>query len=446
MVLPKFAKQFDFDDWSFDHHSGELRLNYQLEKYGKVTERYHFGAISGERFLGIQVALKKAIQLLHWMAGVSYYKTGLAQDIVFTGELPNRSAASWLQQTWYHGLGELAYQHGISLADHIQVRSTDNQWHPEPIELQPRSLVAIGGGKDSLVSIELLKQHGEDISLFMVGQSEFIESVAATTDCSLLQVKRYLDPRLGEINADDVFNGHVPITAINNCVAAIAALLHDYDAVVFSNEASANQPNVITEAGEQINHQYSKSFAYEQQWQKLIHDYITPDLKVFSLLRPFSELAIVRYFSQLSEYFPVFSSCNRNFHLAGSQNQHGHWCGQCPKCHFVFLILAPFVDQKTVLAIFKNNFLDDVSNEQSFRELLGLSGIKPFECVGEIHESRLALQWLSEHPDWIDVKLVQVLSSEIEIVCEDEIEDMMSFHDVHLIPNRFLSALDKMRR
>ena len=445
MASPQFAQRFSFDDWHFDPHSGTLQLHYALEKFGQVTECYQFGQADEKHLAQIQPALNKAIQLLHWMAGVSYYKTGLAQHIDFAGEQPNAAVAEWLRQTWYHGLGELAYQHNISLAGHIHIPASENHWQPQRLKLQQRALVAIGGGKDSLVSIELLKQQGHDLSLFMVGQSEFIQSVSQATHCPLMQVTRRLDKRLAEINSQNVFNGHVPITAINNCVALISALLHDYDAVVFSNEASANHPNVITASGEQINHQYSKSFAYEQQWQQLIDAFITPDLQVFSLLRPFSELAIVRQFSQLKDYFPVFSSCNRNFHLTGSRNQQGHWCGQCPKCHFVFLTLAPFVDLQTLLDIFGSNYLDDMAHEQSFRELVGLSGIKPFECVGEIRESRLALQWLAEQPAWADVQLVRLLSLEMPALTDAEAADVMAFQTSHRVPERFLPALDMMR-
>ena len=445
MTSTQFAEHFTFDDWTFNPDAGELHLHYVLEKHGRVSEKYVFGTVSADRLLQIGPAFNHAAQLLHWMAGVSYYKTGLAEDIRFQQQLPNADVAKWLQDTWYHGLGELAYENGLSLAQHIHIESTTNTWETLDLDLQKRSLVAIGGGKDSLVSIELLKQHNEDISLFMVGQSEFIQSVAAATDRPIIQVKRFLDPKLAAINAAGAFNGHVPITAINNCVAVLVALLFDYDAVVFSNEASADQPNVVTGAGESINHQYSKSFAYEKQWQQLIERYVSPDIKVFSLLRPFSELAIVRQFAQLKEYFPVFSSCNRNFHLSGSQNQNGHWCGQCPKCHFVFLTLAPFIDQHTLLSIFGDNLLARDQHESSYRELLGLSGIKPFECVGEIDESRLALQWLAREPDWMEVHLVKKLWSELSPLSNAQSQDIMGFHDQHLIPPRFLSALQPMR-
>ena len=445
MISTQFAEHFTFDDWTFYPETGELHLHYVLENHGRVSEKYVFGAISADRLLQIKPAFNHAVQLLHWMAGVSYYKTGLARNICFQQQKPNLDTAKWLQDTWYHGLGELAYENGLSLAQHIHIESTDNTWSALSLDLQKRSLVAIGGGKDSLVSIELLKQQGEDISLFMVGQSEFIRSVAAATDRPIIQVKRFLDPKLAAINAAGAFNGHVPITAINNCVAVIAALLFDYDTVVFSNEASADQPNVVTETGESINHQYSKSFAYELQWQQLIKRYVSPDISVFSLLRPFSELAIVRQFAQLKEYFPVFSSCNRNFHLSGTQNQNGHWCGQCPKCHFVFLTLAPFVDQHTLLSIFGDNFLAHDQHESSYRELLGLSGIKPFECVGEIDESRLALQWLAQHPDWADMYLVKKLWPELSPLSDEHSQRIMDFRNQHLIPARFLSALAPMR-
>lgn len=395
-----FNGQFTFLDWSFDPQSGVLNCHYLDHEFGEFVESFVFSGFSDARYNSIQESMDVAFDCLFWMAGVSYYKTSLAKSIIFKNKQPNTEQAAWLKQTWQAGLAELAFENGLGWLDHIEIKGNERTKNIATMDLKPRSLVAIGGGKDSLVSIESIKQMNEEATLFMVGQNKFIQSVAEKTGLNLLSVSRQVDSRLKSANENGAFNGHIPITAINACVAVVAALLFDYDAVVFSNERSADVGNVKAENGQWINHQYSKSLAYEQSWQNIINNDISDSLHCFSLLRPFSELAIIQKFAFLKQYFPFFSSCNRNFHLTGSQNGDKHWCGQCPKCAFVFLCLAPFISQDELLGIFQKNLFNDLSLEPLFESLLGIEGLKPFECVGEQQECRLAVNLLSDHSDW----------------------------------------------
>ena len=431
----KFGAKFNFKSWELDPLSGLLTLCYESSDYGLFTEKYIFQNMDTQRYLGNQAQIDTAIDCLYWMAGVSYYKTSLAQQIEFDGNQPNIQQAHWLTETWQAGLAELAYQNNLSWLDHIQVDGIEKSDQITPVKLAARSLVAIGGGKDSLVSIEAIKAMNEEANLFMVGQSEFIKSVAEHTALPLLNIAREVDPKLKKVNAMGAFNGHVPITAVNACVAVVAALIYDFDSVVFSNERSADTGNIEAESGQWINHQYSKSFLYEMTWQQIITKDITPNLHCFSLLRPFSELAIVQQFSHLTDYFPHFSSCNRNFHLTGSQNESHHWCGSCPKCAFVYLCLAPFISKQSLLDVFKKELFNDEKLMPLFESLLGISGIKPFECVGEEQECRLALKLLSQHIEWQNHEKIlhwQALLPNIEI----QATDVLHASDKHLIPDK----------
>ncbi len=397
---PNFGARFSFESWTFDVETGLLCFYYKDSEFGDFEESFIFSGVDKTRYHQHQNSIDSAINCLFWMAGVSYYKTSLARRIVFNNEKPNQEQAIWLTQTWQAGLAELAYENGLGWLDHIEIHGESTELFLNTVKLKQRSLVAIGGGKDSLVSVEAIKAMNEPASLFMVGQSAFIKSVAEETDLPLLSIGRKVDARLKSANEKGAFNGHIPITAVNASVAVLAALLYDFDTVVFSNERSADVGNVQAENGSWVNHQYSKSLVYEQSWQNIIHNHIASDLHCFSLLRPFSELAIVQRFATLKQYFPFFSSCNRNFHLAGSQNSEHHWCGECPKCAFVFLCLAPFVTRDELLGIFRKDLFVDSDLLSLFDSLLGIEGLKPFECVGEQQECRLAVHLLTEHPDW----------------------------------------------
>lgn len=443
------GSSFEFKSWHFDPQSGQLDLYYKDSKYGDFCERFFFPEFEDKpvarQYARRQVVIDQAIEQLFWMVGVSYYKTQLADNLAFQGGMPAPEQALWLTQTWQSGLAELAHQNDLPWLSQIEFPSDTKMVEQADFQsLRPRSLVAIGGGKDSMVSIEFLRQQKEDVCLFMVGNSTFIKTVAAQTGHNLLQIKRQVDSGLKDANDAGAYNGHVPITAINSCVAAVSALLYDFDAIVFSNERSADVGNVQTETGQWVNHQYSKSFEFEQAFQQLINKHLASDLSYFSLLRPFSELAIVKQFAKLTDYFPHFSSCNRNFHLAGSRNQSGHWCGQCPKCAFVFLILAPFISRVQLEQIFGANLLSDESLLPLYQELLGLEGIKPFECVGEVEESLWALKQLAVDPEWSGVKMIEALVQQIDVATTAE--DFMLFEnsDKHQLPEKrnFQKVLD----
>lgn len=429
-----FHNTFKFLDWSWQ--SNQLHLNYDLETVGVVTEVLSFPEFDKELFQSRKTTISKACDLLHWLCGVSYYKAGLAKSIQFQNKEPSKETAQFLQETWIHGLGELAYENQVSLAIQFPF---DNDAPKAPSELKNknRALLPFGGGKDSLVSLEQLKSMGKDFDLFMVGNAELMQKQAKGLNLNLVQVKRKIDLKLIEYNKQGAFNGHVPITSINSALAMLSALLLDYNAVIFSNERSADSPNVTLKDGTKINHQYSKSFEFESNFSELFKQEITPSIKYFSLQRPNSELQILKSFSQYPQYFKGFSSCNRNFHLQGSQNTNSLWCGDCPKCRFTFLGLAPFVTKGDLVEIFGSDLLHDNEQKQGFEELLGLSGIKPFECVGEIQECQIALQMISDRVDWQDSSLVKRLRSKVPQYSKTAIDKVFEPSLKHLIPKGY---------
>ncbi|WP_343231968.1 hypothetical protein [Tahibacter amnicola] len=262
----------------------------------------------------------------------------------------------------------------------------------------------IGGGKDSLVSVELLKRHGEDATAVWVGNSPLIAACAARTGLPTRNIERQLAPELFEYNKLGAYNGHIPVTAINSAILAVAAVLYDFDSIVFSNERSASSATLEYD-GQPVNHQWSKGWEFEQRLAAWLRTHVAADLNYTSLLRPVSELAVTRLFAQHSRYDDVFSSCNRNFRILGPRPA-DRWCGQCPKCHFVFLALAPFVPKPRLLSIFGRNLLDDESQAPGFDALMEFAAHKPFECVGEGRESRAAMLALSQRPEWREDALV----------------------------------------
>ncbi|MFB3077797.1 MAG: endonuclease domain-containing protein, partial [Lysobacterales bacterium] len=307
--------------------------------------------------------------------------------------------------------------------------------------LPERALVAIGGGKDSLVGLHLIQQAGIDVQPICVGQSSLIGDTVKAAGLPLLRIERTLAPELAEMNRLGAWNGHVPVTAINSAILLCASVLYGFAYIVFSNERSADEATVVLSDGTAINHQYAKSSAFETGLRDVIASQVSPDIEYFSILRPFSELEIVRRFCALSEFHSVYSSCNRNFHIDGSRIE-GRWCLDCPKCRFTALSLALFLPPGQVAGMMGGDLLDSGDQADGFRALCGLGRDKPFECVGETGESRAAMAALVASEDWCDHAVVIALAAEIEKVTVPALAGLLAPSGNHSIPALVLSQLD----
>jgi len=432
---PRQARAFRF--LGCEYAAGTARLRYAFDDGPELVEQIEFPdapALKPER----ETAFMAALHLLHLIAGVSYYKAGVPGEITVDSAPLDRATAELLDEIYLHGLAEFAYQNKLDLRGKIRFLSFDR--HPgesrDPVtsvtpakaldsgfrrndekkasalNLPRRTLVPIGGGKDSLVSVEMLKSIDEPMTAVWVGDSALIAACAQRTGLPLLNIKRRLAPELFEYNRLGAWNGHIPVTAINSAILLCAAIVYGYDAIAFSNERSASEATLEYE-GQQVNHQWSKSIDFERRLREYTKSHIAAELDYFSLLRPWSELAVTRAFAEGSAYDDVFSSCNRNFRIRGERPA-DRWCGQCPKCHFVFLALAPFVAKPRLLAIFGRNLLDNAALARGFDALLEYRDHKPFECVGEGRESRAAMHFLAQRPEWREDALVARYVEEIE--------------------------------
>ncbi len=421
VIQPRLTKVFRFVRCSYA--DGVAKLVYAFDEGEELIERIRFPlapTLPAERAAAFNAALK----LLHLIAGVSYYKAGVPPTLEVVDGPLDVATADLLDALYLHGLAEFAYRNGLDLRERIAFprlgaersarsrvdASGSSRSHAGPaavadaLNLPRRTLVPIGGGKDSLVAIEAIKSIGGAATAVWVGNSPLIAACAERTGLPMLNIGRELAPGLFELNRLGAWNGHIPVTAVNSAILVVAALLYGFDSIAFANERSASAAT-LEYAGQQVNHQWSKGYAFEQLLGDWLHTHVAADLNYCSLLRPYAELAITRAFARLAPYFEVFSSCNRNFKLRGPKPA-DRWCGQCPKCHFVFLALAPFVPKPRLLQIFGRNLLDDEQQASGFDALLEYHEHKPFECVGEAAEARAAMFALSQRPEWQEDALI----------------------------------------
>jgi len=405
-------RTFRFVRCSFDAETGVARLVYALDDGPELTETVTVPGAPFALDATRAQAVEQAVRLLHLITGVSYYKAAVPNEIRIDGYAIDAATAVLMEQVYVHGLGEFAYRNGLSLHGRVRFPVGAPASSAAPAAgLREHGLVAIGGGKDSLVSIEALRGAGIEQTVTWIGGSQLIAACAARTGLPTLNIGRALAPELFEYNRQGAWNGHIPVTAINSAIMVLAALLHGVDQVVFSNERSASYGSMIPGTGE-VNHQWSKGWAFESAFGAHVQSHVAADLQYYSLLRPLSELAVARQFARTDHYDAHFSSCNRNFHLLGERPTN-RWCGVCPKCHFVFLALAPFMPKPRLVGIFGRNLLDDANQTAGFDALLEYQDHKPFECVGEGQESRAAMATLGDRPEWREDVIVARFNHEI---------------------------------
>jgi len=283
------------------------------------------------------------------------------------------------------------------------------------------------------VTVECLKQAGEPLVLFELGNAGPIEATIAQTGLPAIRVTRRLDPALFALNEAGALNGHVPITGILSMIVLACAIIHGFDAIAMSNEHSASAPNIAD-----VNHQYSKSFEFEHAFGRFLERHVVEGVRYFSLLRPLSEVAIARRFARHTDYLPVFRSCNTAFRQS-PERRGTNWCCDCPKCRFVFLALAPFMPRQRLIATFGRDLLDDTAQIDGFAELCGLQRHKPFECVGEIEESATVLAHLANLADWRDDVVVRALAPRLQA---GDFAALFALRGPHLVPERYVAMLD----
>jgi len=384
--MSRYAK-FIFDRYEFDKTTGQLKLYYGYDDALQFCESYHFDFQFVEHD---EAVLDRALQLLFFMAGVSYYKLYLAPEITVNSGVIDEVTAAFLGKTYSRGLGEFFYVNKLDPKTSVTFPINSPGLQPLPFKGLDGQLIGLGGGKDSLVSVELLRAQPR-VATWSLNHRSQLEPLAQRVGLPHFWVAREWDKQLAELNKQGALNGHVPISAIFSCVGNIVGILSGYRDLVVSNESSASEPT-LNYQGVDINHQYSKSLEYEQDFQACLSHLFGDGLRYYSYLRPFSELRIAELFAPtgFDKYLGVFSSCNRAFRHGEHQM---FWCGECAKCAFVCLILPPFVESSALLSLWGGkNLLLEPGLDGTYRQLLGIAGTKPLDCVGEVKEARAAMR------------------------------------------------------
>ena len=394
MKKAPIAKNFVFTSYQLQPEKKQAVFGYAIEFENRPALEFFETIIFPKQisFENIPAELlENVLQGVHLMLGISYYKLYCPPKIKLF-KLISKEQAEFFNVVYRKGLGEFFFQNKIDPRGLVEF-PYDKKVKNKSFSLKQKSrmLVGIGGGKDSIVAGELLKENGQKITALLIEtqqSSPISDTVVKTMDIPALKVQRLLDKKIFE-KFEGAYNGHIPISAIFAFVGYLTAVLYDYSSVVVGNEFSSNFGNIRFK-GESVNHQWSKSMEFEKLFQQYSKEFFSPDVTYFSLLRQFYEIRIAQIFARQQKYFASFSSCNRNFKVHKNR-QEKLWCGECAKCVFVFTLLAAFLKKLELLKIFGKNLFDDRNLLPLFEDVLGFGKMKPFDCVGTFDESRAAM-------------------------------------------------------
>lgn len=388
--LRKEYPTFVYRAFNLGDENGKLKVTYEFVLGDETVFRpvwifpYPPKAIESDRYAK---TLKRILFLLGCVELVSYWKAACPPKVVIEcGKLTDEET-KWFKKLFFNGLGEFFYRNGIETDEDsfMTVESRGDVFEKETFaDIFTGNLIPVGGGKDSVVTMELLRPHRDENKVFMInslGSAVETARIAGYGEKDTVAPERRLDLKIVELNSRGFLNGHTPFSAIVAFSALFCAFAERKRYIVLSNESSANDVYV---KGTTVNHQYSKSIEFENDFRRLIRDFVCDKIEYFSLLRPLNEWNIIRIFIRYPQYLFAFRSCN----LGSKKNI---WCGKCSKCLFVYIMLSPFVEKEKLDGIFGHDLLDDPDMLKYFDGLVSEQFDKPFECIGTREEINAAL-------------------------------------------------------
>ena len=419
-ALRKEFSTFTFESQTVKRENGVLSLAFDFN----LDDRFHFRptlVIPARPFFDWEGIPEEQLQALVFQIGmtemVSYWKIACPKRVVVKPFALTESQKAFWKKLYYNGLGEFLYLNGIAVSENelMEIDAVGRKVFAEVnLPLEEKTLVPVGGGKDSVVTLECLRQEMPVTPLIVNPRGATLNCVktAGYKEDEFIVINRTLDPTMLKLNAEGYLNGHTPFSALLAFVSILVAFGSRSKYIALSNENSANESTV---PGTNINHQYSKSIEFERDFRNYVAENLNKDVQYFSFLRPLSELQIAKLFSECEAYRSVFRSCN-----VGSKTD--SWCGHCPKCLFTWIILSPFLSRERLVDIFGKDLMSDESLRPIFEELNGTAAVKPFECVGTVEEVNACMDAVNGNSD----KVKEILHR---------------FNDEHFLPQKFEQIL-----
>jgi hypothetical protein len=436
---------FSYDSYSYRIDNRDLFLRFQFSTgedicfQPETRLKYHqsFDAFYANHDLS---QLDEFVFSIGMIELISYWKATCSPCIrIEAGTLDKKAIPFW-KKLYYHGLGEFFYRNAIEMdfADFTEIvpcKGGTKKTLP-CFDLKDENIVPVGGGKDSVVTLELMRSLNDVLPMIINPRGATLDVIrTGGFENNFLEIQRKIDPLLLQLNEQGFLNGHTPFSAMLAFYSVLLAVVSGKKNVVLSNESSANESTVI---GLDVNHQYSKSVEFENDFRMYVATFLSEEVNYYSLLRPLSELQIACLFAEQRDYFPVFKSCN-----VGSKED--VWCCNCAKCLFTFIILSPFIPPEQLIGVFGENLFEKEELLSVLQDLCGLTKEKPFECVGTIDEVCLALAQAVKQYDKLPFLLQYFTGTSLyqQYRCVELETQLRKLNSRHFMPEKEYDILKK---
>ncbi len=418
---PSNNRPFEFIGYDFDENSLRAQFHYRGGAAKNTLDFVETVDFSDRAPKSAQLSdkakstLERALFFAFIVIGTSYYKAFPSKTVKLSERLSDWRAR-FFDAVYQEGLSQFAFENQFERKDLAHFDSFQDVHNETPEKLSKNStpLVLQSGGKDSLLTAELLNESGREWTALYISNTDSYPEIINELGASNVQIiKRQIDLEAFE-KAKNLGskNGHVPVTYINVAIALIQAIINGQTEIITSIGHEGAENHAIIKSSDpnendlSVNHQWSKTAEAERYLQKYIENFISPSISVHSLIRQYSELKIAQLFVTKcwDKYGHKFSSCNRANYGQGTNNRVLSWCGECAKCANSYLLFAPFLESSELNSIFKDqkSLFEKPELETIFKGLLGIDNIiKPFECIGEIDELRKAYHM--KNPNYPDL-------------------------------------------
>ncbi len=422
---------FEYKNYSFTRNDGSIKATYCFN----LSDRYIFNPsieIPARDFYNVNSLTDSELNNYIFHIGmielISYWKAACPKKVIITPHKLENEQVDWWKKLYFHGLGEFFYLNGINetIDSFMTIESYGTKLDLSTINLKSdKAIVPIGGGKDSVVTLELLAKSDITIVPMIINPRAASIRTIETANYKIQQsivVNRKLDNKLLELNKLGFLNGHTPFSAMLAFTTALCSAISGIGNIALSNESSANESTL---PGSKINHQYSKTYEFEYDFNWYIKKFVHANMNYFSFLRPLNELQIAMLFAKFPSHFKGFRSCN-----VGSKTD--EWCGNCSKCLFTYIILSPFIERNKLIEIFNKDMLNDNKLLPIFKELTGIAAVKPFECVGTPNEV------VSSMCNYINNNDKPLLLSNLNLKYNNNFDELISdYNNENLLPKQF---------
>lgn len=386
LELRKKYPEFEYVNYEINFLKGDLVLNFNY-KIPPDHSFTHTIKINGLKKKPEDRVLENIVFNIGLVEMFSYWKLTASPKIKIKAGSIDDFQRTWLAKLLLKGMGQYFYENEINFRadDFTEILSEGPNKDFSLLMMDgEKLLIPVGGGKDSAVTLELLSKAKYPLGTFVVNaNAASLETIKKAKVTDIVKVERMIDPAVLTLNREGYLNGHIPFSASLAFIGVLSAYLFGFKELAFSNERSSDEENTKY-LGEEINHQYSKTFEFENDFREYNQRYLS-DIQYFSFLRPLYEIQIAKIFSQYDKYFETIRSCN----VGAKENI---WCEACPKCLSTYILLFPYLGEEKIKGIFRKNLLEDKSLKNLLSELTDESKVKPFECVGTRKELKAALK------------------------------------------------------